>query len=248
MAPALPAEDRLAARRSPPGWPVMYQTWDKLLFMHWPIDAQRLRPLIPRGLEIDTWDGTAWIGMTPFTIYGVRPPCLPALPFVSSTHELNVRTYVYRDKLPGVWFFSLDASNWLAVCAARLGFYLPYFHARMSLEEERSKIRFQSHRSPSPIPAEFQATWQLGSPLPEASPNTRDFFLIERYCLYSANEHRLYRSRIHHRPWPLRTARLETFRSTIGTADGLDDPIGEPILHAQADPLRVAIWPPERIQ
>jgi uncharacterized protein len=239
--------EREAVRQLPSGWPVMHQTWDKLLFMHWPIDIARLRPLIPSGLEIDTWNGTAWLGITPLTIYSMRPPFLPAVPLVSSTHELNIRTYVFRDNVPGVWFFSLDASNWLAVFGARLGYSLPYFHSRISLTEEGNRIHFDSRRSPSTTPAELHATWQAGSRLPETSPDTLDFFLTERYCLYSASRRGLYRARIHHRPWPLCTAHLEAFRSTVAAADGLVDPAGEPVLHAQADPLDVWVWPPEKL-
>jgi uncharacterized protein len=116
------AIDRLCVRNRPRGWPVIYQTWDKLLFLHWPIEVERLRPLLPAALQIDTWQGTAWIGMTPFTISGIRPPLVPPLPVISTTHELNVRTYVHNDGVPGVWFLSLDACNRFAVWAARLGY------------------------------------------------------------------------------------------------------------------------------
>jgi uncharacterized protein len=178
----------------------------------------------------------------------MRPPFFPAVPLISSTHELNVRTYVHRDNVPGVWFVSLDASNWLAVCGARVGFSLPYFHARMFLRAEGNRIQFESQRSPSAIPAGLCATWQLGPRVPEAPPETLDFFLIERYCVYSANGRGLYRSRIHHRPWPLCTASLEALWSTIATADGLEEPAGEPMLHAQTEPLDVWVWPPEKVQ
>jgi len=112
----------------------MYQSWGKLLFLHWPVTAESLRPLIPKPLVLDTFDGTAWIGITPFTMWDVRPVFLPSLPFLSESHELNVRTYVYLDGIPGIWVFSLDANNTIAVWGARLAFHLPYFNARMSLE------------------------------------------------------------------------------------------------------------------
>lgn len=113
--------DRLSIRQPPSRPSVMRQTWKKLLFLHWPIDAEALRPLIPSRLEIDTFEGRAWIGVTPFLLRGLRPPYLPPFPFLSSAHEINVRTYVHLDGVPGIWFFSLDADNGLAVATARVG-------------------------------------------------------------------------------------------------------------------------------
>jgi Uncharacterized conserved protein (COG2071) len=127
--------DRLSIRTRPPGWPVMYQTWDKLLFLHWPVAAERLQPLIAPRLSLDTFEGQAWVSVSPFTMWGIRPVLLPPLPVVSQSHELNVRTYVHADGVPGVWFFSLDASNTLAVLGARVALGLPYFRARMRLQE-----------------------------------------------------------------------------------------------------------------
>jgi uncharacterized protein len=123
--------DRLSIRTCPPGWPVMYQTWDQLLFLHWRVAAERLRPLIAPQLRLDMFEGRAWVSMTPFTMRGIRPIFLPSLPLVSQSHEINVRTYVLFDDVPGVWFFSLDASNTLAVFGARAALGLPYFRARM---------------------------------------------------------------------------------------------------------------------
>lgn len=250
--PASPAAgtiDRLAMLERPSGTPVMYQTWRKLLFMHWPMPVEQLRPHVPSSLEIDTFDGVAWIGVTPFTIDGIRPPGLPALPWASSSHEINVRTYVHREGQPGVWFFSLDASNLLAVCAARLGFSLPYFLARMRLHGDRTTIGMRSQRRGAGAgQGAFDAVWTVGDPLPQAEPGTRDFFLIERYCLYATSGARLYQSRIHHQRWPLCEAQLSLFQSTLLQADRLPLPTGRPLLHAQAEPLRVAIWPPRRLE
>ena len=112
--------ERLSVRARPPGWPIMYQTWDKLLFLHWSLPAELLRPLIPEPLVIDTFEGAAWISITPFTMWGVRSVFLPPLPTLSRSHELNVRTYIHLDGVPRIWFFSLDANNLLAVLGARL--------------------------------------------------------------------------------------------------------------------------------
>jgi len=226
----------------------MHQTWGKLLFLHWPIPTDVLRPHIPARLEIDTFDGQAWISVTPFTMWNIRLPGLPALPIVSESHELNVRTYVHAGSVPGVWFFSLDASNALAVLGARLGFGLPYYQAAQTLEERGETIRFSSRRTHTGAPrALLEATWTRGAPLPEAEPDSLDFFLTERYCLYAERGGAVYRSRIFHAPWPLRKATLDAFDATMIEAAGLQGYEGEPLLHAQGPPLDVGIWPPKKV-
>ena len=139
--------DRLAVRARPSGWPIKYQHWGQLLFLHWSLPAESLRPLIPDPLVIETFDGARWIGITPFTMWGVRPAFLPPIPVLSEAHEVNVRTYVHLNGVPGIWFFSLDVSNSVAALGARLTFHLPYFHARMSLERRNRTLRFASRRT-----------------------------------------------------------------------------------------------------
>ena len=242
--------DRLAVRARPSGWPIMYQSWGRLLFLHWPLPEESLRPLIPDPLVIDTFGGSAWIGITPFTMWGVRPAFLPPVPVLSESHELNVRTYVHLDGVPGIWFFSLDASNSIAAIAARLTFHLPYFNARMSFERRDRTLRFVSERKhPRAAPAEFDAVWSVGRRLPRSEPGSLEFFLTERYVLYSARRDALYRARILHRPWPLHEARLLSCRSTMIGAQGLPPPGGgEPLLHQQGEPLRVRVWPRIRVR
>lgn len=239
--------DRLSMRKRPAGRPVMHQTWSKLLFMHWPIPPAQLRGHVPGGLEIDTFDDTAWIGVTPFTMPRLRLPHLPAPPFFGHSHEINVRTYVHLHGQPGVWFFSLDANNTPAVIGARLAFALPYFRARMSLEERGDRIRFRSLRThPGARDAAFSASWRRGEKLPQAQPDTLEFFLTERYCLYAARRRRLCRARIHHEPWTLCRAELDSYSSTLVEANGLPAPEGDPILHGQQADLEVDVWPPSR--
>lgn len=241
--------DRLSVRARPPGRPIMYQSWGKLLFMHWPVPAEAIRPLIPEPLGIDTFDGSAWIGITPFTMWDVRPVLTPPLPVLSRSHELNVRTYVHLDGVPGVWFFSLDANNPLAALGARLAFHLPYFTARMSLEQRDRTIYFTSGRTRlHAAPAEFEAAWTVGDKLAQPEPGSLNFFLIERYCLYSARGDSLYRARIFHSPWPLCRAHLLSCRSTMLETQGLPSPKGEPLLHQQDEPLRVRVWPRVRVR
>jgi uncharacterized protein YqjF (DUF2071 family) len=143
-----------------------------------------------------------------------------------------------------VWFFSLDANNPLAVWGARLTFGLPYFNARMSIEGRGRTLRFASRRThPRAAPAAFEASWTVGDGLSQPEPGSLDFFLIERYCLYAARGEGIYRARIFHRPWPLRAARLSSYRSTMIESQGLPAPKEEPLLHQQDDPLRVRVWP-----
>jgi uncharacterized protein YqjF (DUF2071 family) len=238
--------DRLAARARPKGQPVMHQDWGKLLFMHWRIREESLRPLIPGRLQIDTFDGSAWIAIIPFTMWDIRafPPYLPPVPGLSRMHELNVRTYVHLDGVPGVLFFSLDANSSVAVMTARTFFHLPYFNARMKLEEKEKTIvysssRAEQHGAPR---AEFDATWKIGETMPFTHPGSLDFFFTERYCLYTAHKQKLYRCRIYHQPWPLQLAELSALNSTMIESHGLPSPKGEPLLH-YAEEISVDIWP-----
>jgi uncharacterized protein YqjF (DUF2071 family) len=237
--------DRLSMRSRPDGAPLMSQTWGKLLFMHWRIDREALRPLIPEPLSIDTFDGSAWIAVTPFTMWNVRLSFAPPLPGLSSLHELNVRTYVHMNGVPGVWFFSLDANSRPAVVAARTFYHLPYFHAEIALEQEGTTINYDLARTDDP-PAEFHASWKTGGNARFAHPDTLEFFLVERYCLYAQRGDRLMRARIHHEPWPLRDAELLTLDSTMIESHGLPTPAGEPLLH-YAEELDVDIWGPEEV-
>ena len=240
--------DRLSLRERPRGFPIMHQNWGKLLFMHWRIDEKLLRPLIPAQLTIDSYDGSAWIGVIPFTMWGIRASFLPPLPGTSAFHELNVRTYVTFNGIPGVWFFSLDAANKLAVRAARKFYNLPYFNARMSLDQAGESIHYSSTRQDTRgAPAELKATWAIGERLPRSSPGSIEFFLTERYCLYSERDAKLYRAQIHHQPWPLQAAKLNSFSSTMIESLGLSTPSGEPLLH-YAEELSVDIWPLKKVE
>ena len=237
---------RLAVRQRPEGSPIMYQSWGKLLFMHWPMPVEALRRLIPEPLQIDTFDGQAWVAVTPFTVWDARPVFAPPLPWVSEFHEINVRTYVHIDGVPGVWFFSLDANSLVAVLGARTFFRLPYHEAEIHLEQQDQTVIYTSSRKDAAAPAEFNATWTIGAGLPFAEPGSLEFFLVERYCLYTSNEGKLYRCRIHHQPWPLQQPHLSTYRSSMIEAGGLPTPVGEPVLHA-GGPVNVEVWPLEEV-
>ena len=224
--------DRLSIRNRPSGQPVMHQKWGKLLFMHWRIDADFLRPLIPAELEIDTFDGSAWIGIIPFTMWDIRafPPYVPRVPGLNAMHELNVRTYVHLNGTPGVWFFSLDCNNAAAVLGARTFYYLPYYNAEITLEQSNSNISYSLKRTDERV-ANFEASWNIGAPLPTTEEDSLEFFLTERYCLFSEHKGNLYQSRIHHPSWPLQTATLDAHSSTMIDVLNLPEPSDAPLLH-----------------
>jgi len=233
--------DRLAVRHRPHGQPVMHQEWGKLLFMHWRINPNLLRPHIPKGLEIDTYGDSAWIGIVPFTMWDIRavPPFMPPIPGLDEMHELNVRTYVHHNGVPGVWFFSLDANSTAAVLAARSFYHLPYYSADIDLQGKR-KIKYRLKRREEP-PAQFKAKWSVGEALPQSQPGSREFFLTERYLLYSEFEGDLYRARIFHEPYQLYKAELADFGSTMLESKQIPQPKTPAILH-YAEQVSVDIW------
>jgi uncharacterized protein YqjF (DUF2071 family) len=237
--------ERLEVRHRPSGQPLMHQTWGKLLFMHWRIDAKLLRPLIPTELEIDTFDGSAWLAITPFTMWDIRafPPYIPPVPGLSSMHETNVRTHVHYDRVPGVWFFSLDCNSAAAVLGARTFYHLPYLNAEIDFEQEEDTIDYWLERIEDPD-AELAVTWTIGESLPYSHPGSLEFFLTERYCLYTKHDDEIHRARIYHEPWPLRRASLDSLESTMIESHGLPTPSGDPLLH-YAEEISVDIWPLE---
>lgn len=233
----------------------MRQRWSNLLFAHWPVAPALLRPYLPARLELDTFEGQAWLGVVPFTMSHIRPLGLPAVPGLNALHELNVRTYATLDGVPGVWFLSLDATQPLGVWAARTLFHLPYLHARMHLTQTADTLRAVAERTHRGIaPASFAATWTPGAALPLAQPGSLACFLTERYHLYTAgpvvraHQHGagLWRGRLWHEPWQLREATLQEWDSTLVESHGLPTPQGPPLLHA-ADPLDVWVEELRRI-
>jgi uncharacterized protein YqjF (DUF2071 family) len=228
----------------PPGPWVMAQRWHNLLFAHWPLPPGALQPLIPEGLRLDTFDGQAWLGIVPFTMSGVRLRGTPAVPYLSAFPELNVRTYVVAGAKPGVYFFSLDAGNRLAVAVARAWFHLPYFRARMSARLAGDRVHYASRRTHRGAPlARFVGTYAPGSPVYHARPGTLEHWLVERYCLYTQVPNRgLRRGEIHHAPWPLQDAQANIAENSMAQAHGLALPDLPPLLH-YAHRLDVVVWP-----
>lgn len=233
----------------PEGTWAISMSWHDLLFMHWPIPADRLRPLIPSSLELDTFDGSAWLGVVPFRMSGVRPRFLPGVPLLSNFPELNLRTYVTAGGKPGVWFFSLDAHNPVAVRLARATFGLPYFDAKMSCQTVDAEVRYRSIRTHRKAPsANFAARYRpAGEPF-DSQPGSLESFLTERYCLYAADgKGRVRRGDIHHQMWPLQNAEVEIETLEMTGQIGVALPDTDPVLH-YSHRLDVLAWPPKKVE
>ena len=228
----------------PHGRWVMAQVWHDLLFAHWPVDGDKLRGLLPRGLELDTFRGQAWIALVPFRMSGVRLRHTIAVPRMSSFPELNVRTYVVRDGKPGVWFFSLDAASAVAVEVARTWFHLPYFRARMKCVRTGEGIVYSSERrDPRGRQGVLRMTYSPAGAAFSATRGSLEHFLTERYCLYAQDARgSLYRSEIHHPPWQLQLAETGFTENSMLAADGLETPAGAPLLHFSRR-QDVVVWP-----
>jgi len=221
----------------PEGSWVMAQTCEQQLFVHWRVDVAALRPHVPDKLSIDRFDGSAWLGLTPFVVSGLRGRGMFPLPLLSSFRELNVRTYVTFDDRPGIWFFSLDASSQLAVEAARRLYRLPFYRARISLQRSGDRILYECVRHEGKA---FSGAYAPGSDIVRAQPGTPEHFLTERYCLYAEERGRLFRAEIHHRPWPLRAAEGRIDLNTMPPEDVVLE--GEPLLHFSGR-QDVVLWP-----
>ena len=209
----------------------MGQTWDDLLFAHWRMPVDAVRAHVPRPLAVETFDGSAWVGITPFRVRGLRLRATLPPPVVSRFLELNARTYVTFGDKPGIWFFSLDASSAVAVAAARRFYRLPYFRARMAAVAAGASTSFASRRTHTDArPAAWRARYEPAGDVFNASKGSLEYFLAERYCLYAFHDGRLFRADIHHPPWPLEPAQADIRENTMARPYGIDL-TGDPILH-----------------
>jgi uncharacterized protein YqjF (DUF2071 family) len=218
----------------------MRQNWRDLLFLHWPVRPEALRPLVPPQLELDLFDGSAFVGLVPFTMTGVRPVGLPPVWGLSSFHETNLRTYVHCNGAdPGVWFFNLEAANLMAVHLARNLFHLPYHHARMFLEHEPTAganepatiLYAGVRRWPGPLPASYSIRATPTAAIEPVQPGSLVHFLLERYILYAHSTNRLYIGRVYHTPYPVRLAKIHSLDETLLAAAGIQRPNITPLAH-----------------
>ena len=246
--------DRISPTLEPDLPVLLHQNWHHLLFLHWEVPYAELQKLVPARLTVDTFEGKAYIGLIPFTLTGVRPVGTPPLPWISSFHEVNVRTYVYLDgREPGVWFFSLDASSTVAVAAARAAYKLNYFHAGIDFEASKEAmpvIDFSSHRSDSrgPSPAHAHVRYQpMEGAATASAPGSLEHFLMERYILYSEDEQRrLHRARVHHQPYPVQRAEVLALDETLVWAAGVRRHDGVGMRH-YAREVNVKVYPLETV-
>jgi uncharacterized protein YqjF (DUF2071 family) len=211
------------------------QTWVDLAFLHWRVDAGELLRALGRSVELDTFDGDAWLGVTPFLLTGFRVRGLPPVPRASTFPELNVRTYVTRDGKPGIWFFSLDAASTLAVEGAKRLYKLPYHRAQMTCERVGERVRYESARPG----AAFSGSYRGRGDVFHAEAGTLEHFLTERYCLYTEDGGRAYRAEIHHPPWDLQQGEATVDLNTMAPVS-LGDDAPHVLFSARQD---VVVWP-----
>lgn len=227
----------------------IHMVWHDLLFLHWPVPVSILRPLIPSGLEIDTFDGQSWIGVVPFSMSEVFRKGLKALSFQSRFCELNVRTYVTANDKSGVWFFSLDTESLLTVLGARLTYHLPYYPAKMSSVVDGNSILYDSKRHGITRRCKFTARYTSKAQIKISSKETLENWLTERYRLYTRTAFgQIAYSDIHHDPWPLQEAEVEITSNTMHlTVPSLSTLEGKPLVHF-AKRLEVVAWPLKKLE
>ncbi len=234
--------DRLAPARRPHGSPTGYQTWRELLFIHWSYPLELVRPLVPAELQLDAWEGRAWVGAVPFVMKDIR---LAGMPRWSGLNflETNLRTYVLHDGEPGVFFFSLEANSRFAVRAARLGWRLPYFDARISLTHEPDgTIDYRTTRK-SADGAHLNARFRPGAPLGPSKPGSLQHFLLERYLLFNLRDGVVWRGHVHHAPYAARQCELLALDESLTHAAGLPVNAAVETVH-YSDGVEVDIYGP----
>ena len=246
----LPTHDqRLAVCGHPGGFPVMRQRWSDLLFLHWPTVPSLIQSRLPDGLFVDTFGGQAWLGVVPFSMERVRPVMLPPVPLLSWFLELNVRTYVHdAEGRPGVWFFSLDCDQPLAVELARRAFHLPYQHASMRLVRSGNQIDFTSRRK---TPGEGDSLFRYAKPTKgrPAEEGSLEWFLVERYLLFSAGpDGQLFSGRVHHAPYRISQAHCDHWSTAPLRLTGFAEPQPPPPSMLVAEPVEVTIYPLKRVR
>ncbi len=233
----------------PAGPWVMAQTWHNLLFAHWPVAPELLRPHLPPGLTLDTFDGQAWVGLILFRLSGIRLRGVPPMPLMSAFPEINVRTYVRDEGRPAIFFLSLDADNLLGIELAKLWYHLPYVHAQMQFTAADDQVAFTSRRTtPGAPPAVFAGRYGPtgDDPCPSA-PGSLAHWLTERYRLYTVDGRGgLHRGDIYHDPWPLQPAAATITTNTMALGHGITLPATPPLLH-YAHRMPALFWLPQRV-
>jgi uncharacterized protein len=239
-------DERVETRQRPAGLAAGRQEWRRLLFVHWPVPADLLRPRIPPALTLDLYEGTAWLSLVPFVVEAARPIGV-ARRFGLRFLETNVRTYVHlAGRRPGVYFFSLDAASLLAVAGARVALGLPYFYAQGYEKRCAAGIDYRLRRRTAGRPG-CHLRYTPGEPLVSAEPGSLDFFLVERYVLYVQRGPTLWATQVHHSSYPLRGVAEIEVEDTLASADGLPPLAGASLSHFSPG-VDVDIFPPHALK
>lgn len=227
------ALDRVTPTKRPQARVAGTQSWRNLLFLHWEVEAAQLRALVPPSLELDLWEGTALVGLVPFEMRNIAPWWWPN-PLAFNFLETNLRTYVHARGEPGVYFFSLEANSLLAVMAARAGFHLPYFPARMARSDVNGDVHYQSRRTMGPA-ATLDVRYRMGEALGPSAPGTLQHFLLERYLLFTQSGGHLLRGQVFHTPYPAHAAQVTSLDETLTRAAGVA-PLAQAPRYVHASP------------
>ena len=246
------SEMRLKMRERPPRRaPVMYQKWLHLLFLHWEFSPEAIQSTLPPGLYVDTFEGKAYLGVVPFFMRDVRPRFCPAVPGLSNFQELNVRTYVHDGRgTPGVWFYSLDANQYVAVKAARFLFSLPYFYAQMEAEINPAdeEVSYSSRRRGTDPGLKSFFRYRPTSETSTAASGTLEFFLVERYILFAySGKGKLYSGRVWHSPYQLASVEVRSLEENVLRLDGFSKPAAAPAHMIMSPGVEVDIFGLEEV-
>lgn len=237
-------DDRFAATQRPNGSPVMYQRWSELLFLHWEVPVATIAATLPEGLYPDLHEGRAWLGLVPFYMQKIRPRFLPTVPGISDFLEMNVRTYVHDEQgRPGVWFYSLDANQSLAVSVAKRFFHLPYHRADMKAENREDGIHYSCTRRSIPEQT-TRFIYSAGEPVAPPIPGSLEYFLVERYYLFAHHEQEMKNSigQVNHVPYPLVKAQVEQWSGEAIQQAGFDIGDREPDHSAMSHGVDVSVY------
>lgn len=237
-----PTVTRIESPALQKGW-IMTQTWEHLLFAHWAIHPSVLRPLVPAELELDTYDGNAWLGIIPFLLTGVRIRRMPPVPFTTRFPEINVRTYVKRKGRAGIYFLSLDASNWLVTTIAKKWYRLPYYPASIHFRTSSDSIDFQSRRLTSPAAKGFSVSYRPDSDVFFAEKGSLEHWLTERYTLFCdcKTTRNMYSADVYHEPWKLQKAAVQYRENTL--TEHLFPSAEHPGLFLYSRGVQSFVWP-----
>ena len=239
-------EHRLAERNRPARRPLGYQHWRNLLFLHWEVPPARIQATLPKGLWVDSHEGSAYVGIVPFAMERIRPAWLPPLPWLSWFLELNVRTYVHDAQgRPGVWFYSLDCNQPVAVRLAVRFFHLPYRRARMQMQHRAGRIDYRCAPPAGGDVDEYQ--WRSDAPARPSEPGTLEFFLLERYRLFARSEAgHLFTGTVHHRPYQASAGQVSRFGVHVARRAGFEL-LGPPCSVLASPGVAVSIFPLDRL-